>query len=295
MNYSMIEDISILNSYIKTKEDIKKYYEEGLFSSSQKFENFSFKKEILTNVVNINPQLKKRMSQMSLGVFYVMEEGPGENLANNEEIYLFSGFAEIDTTDKIIKNIVIDDMELVSPTLFHNSVHNTPLGYYTIIKKKHNYCTTISDGLATNLSFINYIKNKVLIDEKFVVITGEETSPFFELDQSVKLNIVSSFISYRITPFCEKGFKFVGIFDNLEEIINSSMFFDSKSLFVDKKYFYELKNKTDKKIYTEYPLKQDNPSGIIFRLALPFYLDILGNSLIIEEIEGKFYLFEVKL
>ncbi|OHD21757.1 MAG: hypothetical protein A2086_11600 [Spirochaetes bacterium GWD1_27_9] len=295
MNYSMIEDISILNSYIKTKEDIKKYYEEGLFSSSQKFENFSFIKEISTAVVNINPQLKKRMSQMSLGVFYVIEEGPGKNLANNEEIYLFSGFAEIDTTDKIIKNIVIDDMELVSPTLFHNSVHNTPLGYYTIIKKKHNYCTTISDGLATNLSFINYIKNKVLIDEKFVVITGEETSPFFELDQSVKLNIVSSFISYRITPFCEKGFKFVGIFDNLEEIINSSMFFDSKSLFVDKKYFYELKNKTDKKIYTEYPLKQDNPSGIIFRLALPFYLDILGNSLIIEEIEGKFYLFEVKL
>jgi hypothetical protein len=39
----------------------------------------------------------------------------------------------------------------------------------------------------------------------------------------------------------------------------------------------------------------DNPCGIILRLAFPFYFNMQGTSLVIEEINNKFYCFEVNL
>jgi hypothetical protein len=292
--YSMITDISFLNSLCRTKEEFAVLSSKNIFSDENTWKSFAPERLIngLTNL--IDTPLKKRMSQLSLGVYYTMENGPGNRINPDEEIYLFSAFGEIDTTDKIIKTIVNDGSDLVSPTLFHNSVHNTPLGYYTIIKKRHNYCTTVSDGLSTNLSFMDFIDLRVKMDEPFTVVTGEEYSPFFELDRTTEKKIIPAFASYRISPGTEKGFKFSGICTGIDVLLKNQLFMDASCVFADRETFLLLNKKTDKKLFTEYPFVCDNPCGIIFRLALPFYLDIKENSLVIEKIFDSFRLFEVE-
>jgi len=136
---------------------------------------------------SINSPLKKRMSDISKGIFYVLNKTTEGNIKEDDEIYLFSGFSEINTTNDIIKSITVNKDRLVSPTLFHNSVHNTPLGYFTIIKGLNNYSTVISDGVLTNLSFINFIKNIVKLGKEIIVATGEEFSNFFLLDRTVNI------------------------------------------------------------------------------------------------------------
>ena len=235
------------------------------------------------------------MSQLSLGIHDILENGPGKSLSEDEKIYLFSAFGEIETTNKIIKSIILDNYSLVSPTLFHNSVHHTSLGYYAIIKGIHNSCATISDGLATNFSFINYIKKREQLNESYILASGEEYSTFFELDQTLSLKIIPAFVSYRITPFYDIGFCYKGVVDSLEDLKKISIYKNASTIFADRETFLILKSMTNKKVITEYPIILDNPCGIIFRLAMPFYFMIRGLSLVIENIDNKIHYFEVNL
>ncbi|HOV13338.1 MAG TPA: beta-ketoacyl synthase chain length factor [Spirochaetota bacterium] len=295
MNFSSICDISIINSYSKEKEAFIKLFSDGILEDNKRWDEIIYSNTIENIDKNINTPVKKRMSQMSCGIFYVMEEGAGKNLLTDEEIYLFTSFGEIDTTDKIIKSITIDKMSLVSPTHFHNSVHNTPLGYYTIIKKLHNYCGTISDGVLTGISFINFIKNRVKLDGTFVVTSGEEYSPFLDMDTVEPKKIKPSFISYRIIPNQDKGFRYLGSFKNLDEIKSINEYKNAKYILTDKILFDEMyKSKSDKIILSEYPIVLDNPCGVIFRLALPFYLSFNENSLVLERNGINIEVFEVK-
>lgn len=295
MNYSLIQDISIINSFSRNKSDFIKLFENNLFSDKSQWNNNLLNKEIIDLEKGVTSPLKKRMSQMSCGIFNSLEDGPGKNLLNNEEIYLFTAFGEIDTTDKIIKNITVDNMDLVSPTLFHNSVHNTPLGYYTIIKKINNYCGTISDGTLTGVSFVNFLKRRTLINDSFVITSGEEYSSFFDLDKTESLTIRPCFISYRITPGTDKGFKYLGYFNNWNDIKNTSEYKEAKYIIVNKNIYDESSATFNNKIImSEYPIVLDNPCAPIFRLALPFYFQLKNNSLVIEIDDNKIHLFEVK-
>jgi len=295
MNYSLITDAFFLNSNTKTKEDFINLFESGLFSDESKWADYILSDNILGIENIINSGLKKRMSLMSIGVFYALENGAGTNILPEDEIYLFSGFAEIDTTDKIIKSIIIEKDELVSPTLFHNSVHNTALGYYTIIKKMHNYCTTISDGLLTNLSFIHFIKHKCKLESSFVVVTGEEYSEFYKYDKTVNIEIKPAFASFRITPNSKLGFKYIGEFETLEKIKSLDIYKDSKSVFCGRETFISLKKSEKKNIFTEYPITKDDPCSFIFRLAMPFIFNVTGSSIVIDKTSANYSLFEVKL
>ena len=262
MNYSSISDVSIYNSESKTKEDFIKLYNGGIFSDDSKWENYSIKPKIDGIMTGINNPLVKRMSGMSLGIYQAYQAGPKNNLKPTEDMFLVSGFSEIDTTNKIISNIEIEGDRIVSPTLFHNSVHNTPLGYVTIIDKIHNYCLTISDGLSTGESFINYMKYRNKQENSFVVLSGEEYSDFYGLDKTVKKNIYPSYCAFRVTPNTKDGYKIIGTSEKLKDIDLSGY----DSIFADKETFLELKKTTDKKIYTDYPIILDNPCSIIFRL-----------------------------
>ena len=131
------------------------------------------------------------MSKLSLGVYNVLDLGPGENIKDNDEIYLISGFTEIGTINKI-GNMIMENDYGINPSLFPNSVHHISLCYYSILKKINNYCTAITDGLDTNLSFINFIKNRVKIKENFIIATGEERSTFFDYEAKYPLNIANS-------------------------------------------------------------------------------------------------------
>ena len=293
--YSLITDIAFLNSNTKTSGELDNLFSNGFFSDEKKWENYKLSNDIQSLCEGINSRLKNRMSQLSLGVYNVLERGPGKNLKEDEDIYLFTGFGEIETSNQIIKSIIIDKFNLVSPTLFHNSVHHTSLGYYTILKKAHNTCATISDGVENNYSFISFLKKREKINKSFITVGGDEYSSFYELDQLSKYKIVPAFVAYRITPGMEKGFIFGDILSSLDDLINLEVFKNASTILSDKKTFLKLNKDFNKNILTEFPLVLDNPCGIILRLALPFYFNIKGTSIVIEEIDNKFYYFEVIL
>ena len=137
--FTYIRDIHFINSNVSSLDSLREMYSNGLFSAVKLPENLS--QEIPGLSDNIKSPLKRRMSQLSLGVYQALQNGGAKNLREDDEIYLFTSFAEIDTSNKIIADLELNQSKLVSPVLFHNSVHNTPLGYYTIINKYHNYKT----------------------------------------------------------------------------------------------------------------------------------------------------------
>jgi len=292
-----ISDISIINSGIKTQKEFIDMHNKGIFQNNQLWINNKLTKTINELGSSLPPRLKNRMSLLSIGVCDALDRGAGKDLKENEEIILFTCFGEIDTTNTIIKNIILDNYEHVSPTLFHNSVHHTSLGYFTIFKGFNNWCTTISDGLKTNLSFINFLNNNLLLNQSFAVVHGDEYSEFNNLDKNIQLELFPVFISYRVkVSGSSSGFKFINCFNSFEELSESEIFKISDNIFTGEAVFFKFKKSgINKNIFTEYPLVLDNPCGIIYRLAMPFYLNIKGISLVIENINKKYYCYEAKL
>ena len=295
MNKSLITDISLLSSIAGDRENWIKLFSEGIFSKPENRKITIEDNSIPGLKENIKSPLKKRMSQLSLGIFQALQNGGAANITANDEIYLFTGFGEIDTTDKIINSIIIDNDQLVSPTWFHNSVHNTPLGYFTIINKLHNYCTTISDGLDTGNSFIDFINKRTMIDSPFIIAAGEEASGFYKLDATCDLEIIPGFCSYKIIPGESRGFIYKGAVNRDEELIKICEKVQADNIFSDLDSFYKLKDHGISNIQTDYPVSGNNPCSIISRLALPFLLELEGISLVIENDNNQYHIFEVEV
>jgi len=289
----MISGIAYLNSNIKTNDEIKNLFHDGLFDDNAGWDDYKLSGEIAGLMDTINSRKKYYMSKLSLAVYNIMENGPGKNIIKEDEIYLFSGFTEIETISKI-GNMFMEDNYSINPAVFPNSVHHISLCYYTILKNITNYCATITDGLLTNLSFINFIKYRTKLKSNFIIISGEESSQFFNNEINNLLNIVSSYVSYKIIPDSKTGFEYIQEFSSLDQLITSDPFKSTENIFADKTTFFELKDKNIK-AFSEYPIVKDNPCGIAFRLALPFCLDLKGNSVVIDKVNDKYHLFNIKI
>jgi hypothetical protein len=293
--YADIKDISFLNSNVRTFEEFKKLFDDNLFSDDKKWDSFELSHEIHGLMDNITSRMKYSMGTMSLGIYNVLEKGPYPNIQKSDEIFLFSGFAEIETVNKI-GTLIMENNFSINPALFPNSVHHVALSYFTILKKLNNYTVAINDGPNTNYSFINFIAERSMIPENFIIATGEEYSNFFTFDLNQTKKIVPSFTAYKVIPGSKKGFRFIGTFKNKENILKENVFKEAGNVFCDKVSFSELsKENVNKKLFSEYPIVKENPCGIITRLALPFYFDIRGISIVIEKIKDIYYLFEVSL
>lgn len=64
-------------------------------------------------------------------------------------VILASVYGEILTTGQLLSMMTEDPSSPLSPTRFHNSVHNTPIGYLSIATENHSGSTAISAGSAT--------------------------------------------------------------------------------------------------------------------------------------------------
>ena len=117
---SLITDINYYTSSIKNSSDLKKLYAQGILHTTEKE---LFPQSIDGIMDGVDSRLKTRMSKLSLEIFHALGNSVSKDLAPTEEIYLFTSFAEIETTKLIIEDIVINKSRLISPTLFHNSVH----------------------------------------------------------------------------------------------------------------------------------------------------------------------------
>jgi len=297
-NYSYIKDISFLNSHARTKEEFLKLFNENLFSDSSMWDSFELTSEINGLIDNIASRMKYSMSTMSLGIYNVMDDGPHQNIIKEDEIFLFTGFSEIETINKI-GNHIMENNFMINPALFPNSVFHVPLSYYTILKKVSNYTVAVIDAMNTNLAFINFIMDRVKVNPNFIIATGEEPSEFFSNDLNVTQKIVPSFAAYKIETMQDRGFRFTGVFKNLEDLTESDCFKNAENVFCDKKTFGIFNEESNiihnKKIFSEYPINKDNPCGIIIRLAMPFYFDIKGRSIVIENIKDSYYAFDISL
>ncbi|MCG8570313.1 MAG: hypothetical protein MJB14_09250 [Spirochaetes bacterium] len=291
--YSQITDISLLNSKSRSQSDFQTLFDDGLFSNRTKWNSFTLNNEIPDLLAGIQSRMKYSMSILSLGIYNVMEDGPGKNIVKDEEIYLFTGFGEIEIVNQIGKLISQEDYS-INPALFPNSVNHIALCYYTILKKISNYTVAVNNGLHTNLGFVNFLKDRIKIKEPFIITSGENNSEFFSYEENNPLQIVPSFAAYRIIPHAEKGFRFYGKLGKWDEVLSCEIFIQAEYIFADKETFIKLENQqTNKKLYSEYPITKDNPCGIAVRLALPFYYQISGKSLIMEKIKNEYYLWEV--
>ncbi len=291
-NKIAISNIYILSPYINNTAAIKDMFSNGILSNN----NFpvEVKLEIDGIMDNIESRLKTRMSQLSLGVFQALQNGGGKNLKESDEIYLFSAFAEIETTDKIINDIVINGSHLVSPMAFHNSVHNTPLGYYTIIKKLHNYSVTVSDGINTGRSFATLIPQLMHMNSEAVIVSGDEYSNFYNLEIANKRTLPPLFTSYRIKNSDKEGFSLSLQTNNLNKLIEHLASYDR--CFCSGDIFNKLKKSFDENfLFTDAPITFDHPTAIVTRLTLPFILELPGKTAVIEHCQGKYFLFEVTL
>ncbi len=292
--YSMITDIAFLNSKTSNGEELRRFFDEGLFGNENMWNDFNLGTDIQGLMDRIGSRMKYYMSQLSLGVYNVLEDGPGKNIREDDEIYLFSGFTEIGTVSKIGDIIMTNDYS-INPSIFPNSVHHISLCYYTILKKLGNYCAAVTDGPLTNFSFINFIKNRVMLENGFIVVTGEERGTFFDYEISDPPGIYPSFAAYKIVPGASSGFYYAGYSSSLEELMALDDFKNAANIFCDRETFFLLKGNAGKNIYSDYPVTGENPCGIIFRLAFPFYFNCAGRSLIVDKIMDKYYYFIVKL
>lgn len=97
------------------------------------------------------------------------------------------------------------------------------------------------------------------------------------------LEIAPTFVAYKVKTNSKNGFTYFGAVNTLDELKALNIYKEAKNIFSDKETFSELKNQ-GKSLFCEYPLVKDNPCGIAYRLAFPFYYDIKGRSLVIDKI-----------
>ncbi len=95
-------------------------------------------------------RMKRRMSTLTQMAIHVTDSARREMGTAAEDCPFIFGSAngEINAIGSIMITLLGTE-HFVSPTVFHNSVHNTAPGYWSILSKSHAESTTISAGLLT--------------------------------------------------------------------------------------------------------------------------------------------------
>lgn len=96
-------------------------------------------------------RLRRRCSLLTrICADVVARAGAQAGLALGDATIVFASvYGEIQTTGELLAMMVDEPQSPLSPTRFHNSVHNTAIGYLSIATKNHNGSTAISAGPAT--------------------------------------------------------------------------------------------------------------------------------------------------
>ena len=89
--------------------------------------------------------LKRRMSTLAHMVFRSARETLAEAGEVAAPLLLATANGEVDTMGKLLDDL-LGPRDKVSPTRFHNSVHNTAAGYWTIATGRREPTTTITMG-----------------------------------------------------------------------------------------------------------------------------------------------------
>ena len=95
----------------------------------------------------LHPRLRRRTSVLTRASVTALEAAVREGGADLASVrfVLVSSFGEIETTVELLAQLA-DPQGPVSPTKFHNSVHNTATGYMSIASGNHREATALAGG-----------------------------------------------------------------------------------------------------------------------------------------------------
>jgi hypothetical protein len=95
----------------------------------------------------LHPRLRRRTSVFTRATVTALEAAAARGGAALEDVrlVLVSSFGEIETTVELLAQLA-EPQGPVSPTKFHNSVHNTATGYMSIASGNHRESTALAGG-----------------------------------------------------------------------------------------------------------------------------------------------------
>lgn len=95
----------------------------------------------------LHPRLRRRTSVFTRATVTALEAAAAQGGAalNEVRLVLVSSFGEIETTVELLAQLG-EPQGPVSPTKFHNSVHNTATGYMSIASGNHRESTALAGG-----------------------------------------------------------------------------------------------------------------------------------------------------
>ncbi|SMM99130.1 3-oxoacyl-[ACP] synthase [uncultured Candidatus Thioglobus sp.] len=100
--------------------------------------------------------------------------------ANTAAIFA-SSEGDLDITDKICKTLATE-AKMVSPTLFHNSVHNAPAGYFSIATGMTTPSTSLSAGDDTFSAGLIEAVTQVMVENNDVLLVAYDNVSPQDLD-----------------------------------------------------------------------------------------------------------------
>lgn len=95
----------------------------------------------------LHPRLRRRTSVFTRATVTALEAAVAQGGAALDDVrlVLVSSFGEIETTVELLAQLA-EPQGPVSPTKFHNSVHNTATGYMSIASGNHRESTALAGG-----------------------------------------------------------------------------------------------------------------------------------------------------
>jgi hypothetical protein len=96
----------------------------------------------------IPKNVRRRISRLIGQVLRATKDAGGLEAATDGSLVFATANGEINTIGAILPSLLADEPQ-VSPTLFHNSVHNAAPGYWAILAKRLAASTTITMGAAS--------------------------------------------------------------------------------------------------------------------------------------------------
>jgi hypothetical protein len=116
---------------------------------------------------------------------------------SNTSVVFASSEGDLDITDKICKALATKE-KMVSPTLFHNSVHNAPAGYFSIAANMKTPSVSLSAGDNTFSAGLIEAVSQVLVESSDVLlvsydnITPADLNDFRHFDYPVGIAMLLS-------------------------------------------------------------------------------------------------------
>ena len=127
----------------------------------------------------LHPRLRRRTSVLTRASVTALEAAVREGGADLASVrfVLVSSFGEIETTVELLAQLA-DPQGPVSPTKFHNSVHNTATGYMSIANGNHREATALAGGPHNlEIAMLEVLTGLAIDGGDAVLLVGEELLP----------------------------------------------------------------------------------------------------------------------